>query len=264
MKGIARLILALAGACAASAPALAQVPAAPQNDPKTTEQWEPVPPVVTPGERAGVAPSDATILFDGHGLDAWVSTNDHGPARWKVHDGVVTVDKSSGNIETRQLFGSYQMHLEWQVPKGITGAGQFRGNSGLFLASTGPGDAGYEIQILDSFENPTYVNGQAASLYKQSPPLANAMRPPGQWQIYDVIWTAPTFDSGGALRSPGIVTLLHNGVLVQDHVALTGETVYIGKPSYHPHGRAPIKLQAHGDPSEPLSFRNIWVRELAR
>jgi hypothetical protein len=240
-------------------PAAAQ---SPQGDPKATEQWEPVPPVVTPGATAGAPPSDAIILFDGRNLDQWVQTNDHSPARWSVGQGVMTVLKAAGNIETKQLFRNYQLHLEWRIPTGITGEGQLRGNSGLFLASTGPGDAGYEIQILDSWKNPTYVNGQAASVYKQSPPLVNAMRKPGEWQTYDVVWTAPTFESDGTLKSPAYVTVLHNGLLVQNHFQLAGETVYIGKPAYRPYQRAAIKLQAHGDPSAPISFRNIWVRDL--
>jgi hypothetical protein len=232
------------------------------TDPKATEQWQPVPRGVTPGEHDAAAPSDAIVLFDGHNLDAWESVANHSPARWSVHDGVLTVDKATGNIQTRQRFRNYQLHLEWRVPADIAGESQARGNSGLFLASTGPGDAGYELQILDSWNNPTYVNGQAASIYKQMPPLVNAMRPPGQWQTYDVIWTAPVFAADGALTSPAYVTVLHNGVLVQNHTALTGETVYIGKPAYKPYTDAPIKLQAHGDPSQPISFRNIWVRPL--
>jgi Domain of Unknown Function (DUF1080) len=245
-------------------PAIAQSPPGDPNpgDPKATEQWEPVPPVVSPGTAAGSPPSDAIILFDGRNLDQWVATKDHSPARWKVGNGILTVDKALGNIETKQLFRNYQLHLEWRIPKDITGEGQLRGNSGLFLASTGPGDTGYEVQILDSWKNQTYVNGQAASIYKQAPPLVNAMRAPGEWQTYDVVWTAPIFEADGSLRSPAYVTVFHNGVLVQNHVTLSGETVYIGKPAYRPYQRAAIKLQAHGDPSAPISFRNIWVREL--
>ncbi|MDF4026336.1 DUF1080 domain-containing protein [Luteibacter sp. PPL201] len=242
--------------------AVAGTPALAQDDPKATEQWTPVPPVVTPGTPAGQPPSDAVRLFDGHDLSAWEASRDGSPARWKVHDGVLTVDKATGNIQTRRRFRNYQLHLEWQVPKNVTGEGQARGNSGVFLASTGPGDEGYEIQIMDSYDNPTYVNGQAGSVYKQSAPLANAMRPPGQWQTYDIVWTAPVFAADGTLVSPAYVTLFHNGVLVQNHTRLTGETRYIGKPSYTPYTDAPIKLQAHGDPSPPISFRDIWVRPL--
>ncbi|HEV2531006.1 DUF1080 domain-containing protein [Phenylobacterium sp.] len=235
--------------------------------PEDTEQWTPVPPIVTPGPRASdkpdAPPSDAIVLFDGRSLDQWVTTRDKSPARWVVAGGVLVVSKTAGNIETKRRFRNYQLHLEWRVPRNVTGSGQARGNSGVFLASTGPGDAGYELQILDSYNNATYVNGQAASLYKQYPPLVNAMRPPGEWQTYDVVWTAPVFASDGALKSPARVTAFHNGVLVQNDAVLAGETLYIGKPVYRPYADAPIKLQAHGDPSPPLSFRNIWVRELA-
>jgi len=144
----------------------------------------------------------------------------------------------------------------------LTGSGQARGNSGVFLASTGPGDDGYELQVLDSYNNTTYVNGQAASIYKQSAPLVNPNRKPGEWQTYDVVWTAPTFNDDGSVKTPAYVTVLFNGVLVQNHFELKGQTLYIGKPFYKKYDTAPIKLQAHGDKSEPLSFRNIWVREL--
>lgn len=245
-------LLMLGAAC------LAQVP-----KPQDTEQWTPVPPVVTPGPAAAAAPpSDAIVLFDGKSLDQWVATRDKSPAKWTVADGVLTVAKAAGNIETRRSFRNYQLHLEYRVPQNITGSGQARGNSGVFLASTGGGDGGYELQILDSYENATYVNGQAGSLYKQHPPLVNASRKPGEWQTYDVVWTAPVFSPDGKVVSPARVTALHNGVLIQNDAALAGETVYIGKPGYRPYATAPIKLQAHGDPSPPLSFRNIWVRDL--
>ena len=230
--------------------------------PQDTEQWAPVPAKVSPGATEGAAPSDAIVLFDGRNLDQWVMTNDRSPARWRVENGVMIVDKASGNIETKLLFKDYQLHLEYRIPADITGEGQARGNSGLFLASTGPNDQGYEVQILDSFENATYVNGQAASVYKQNPPLVNASRKPGEWQSYDVIWTAPAFHADGTLETPAAVTVFHNGVLVQNHFHLLGETVYVGKPAYRKHDRAAIKLQAHHDPSAPISFRNIWVREL--
>jgi hypothetical protein len=191
-----------------------------------------------------------------------VETKDKTPAAWTVANGVLVVSKTAGNIETRRQFRNYQLHLEWRVPENVTGSGQGRGNSGVFLASTGPGDAGYELQILDSYNNPTYVNGQAGSLYKQYAPLVNAMRKPGEWQTYDVIWTAPVFAADGRLVSPARVTALQNGVLIQNDVVLAGETLYIGKPFYRPYKAAPIKLQAHGDPSPALSFRNIWVRDL--
>ena len=166
------------------------------------------------------------------------------------------------HIETKRSFKDYQLHVEWRVPENITGSSQARGNSGVFLASLGPGDAGYELQVLDNYNNPTYVNGMVGSLYKQSIPLANPLRPPGQWEIYDVIWTAPVFNDDGSLKTPAYATVFLNGVLVEDHFALQGPTLYIGKPFYKKYDRAPIKLQAHGDKSEPISFRNIWVREL--
>ncbi|UPG94735.1 3-keto-disaccharide hydrolase [Luteibacter aegosomatissinici] len=249
---LALLTLAIVGSSCALA----------QDDPKATEQWEPVPKVVTPGNPGSAPPSDAVVLFNGRDISQWEASKDHSAAHWKVHDGVLTVDKTSGNIQTKQKFKSYQLHLEWQVPKDITGEGQGRGNSGVFLASTGPGDEGYEVQIMDSFKNPTYVNGQAGSVYKQAAPLVNAMRPPGEWQTYDIIWTAPTFAADGSVKSAAYVTLFHNGVLVQNHTELAGETFYIGKPKYNAYTEAPIKLQAHGDHSQPISFRNIWVRPL--
>jgi hypothetical protein len=249
--GVAAAVLLVGAACAQEA-----------GTPKDTEQWAPKPPVVTPGATDAAPPSDAIVLFDGRTLDEWVATRDKGPAKWKVEGGLLTVDKLAGNIQTKRTFTNYQLHLEWWVPEKITGSGQARGNSGVFLASTGDGDGGYEIQILDSYQNETYVNGQAGSIYKQAPPLANANRKPGAWQTYDVIWTAPTFNADGSLKSPAVVTAFHNGVLVQDHFALGGETAYMDKPRYHAHGASPIKLQDHGDPSPPLSFRNIWVREL--
>lgn len=256
---VSSILASALGLSATEASAAVQTGAKPED----TEIWQPVPPVVAvPARPAVAAPSDAIVLFDGTSLNAWVSTKDKGPARWTVKDGVLTVRKGTGNIQTKRAFRNYQLHLEWRVPVGIAGEGQARGNSGLFLASTGDGDAGYELQILDSYRNRTYVNGQAGSIYKQSAPLANPVRAPGEWQSYDVIWTAPTFTADGKLAKPAYVTALLNGVLVQDHYALTGETAYIGAPHYTAHGPAPIKLQDHGDPSAPISFRAIWVREL--
>lgn len=232
--------------------------------PEDTEVWAPVPKVVTPGARYGAPPSDAVILFDGRNLDEWVSSQDGSPAKWFVSNGVMTVNKAPGvgNIETKRRFRNYQLHIEWKIPADITGTGQARGNSGVFLASTGPGDAGYELQVLDSYNNKTYVNGQAGSIYKQGIPLVNPSRKPGEWQTYDVVWTAPTFHPDGSLKSPAYVTVLFNGVLVQNHFQLQGQTLYIGKPFYKAYDSAPIKLQAHGDHSQPISFRNIWVRDL--
>jgi hypothetical protein len=259
------LLVALSLTAVAVPLAAQQPPAAPAAGtakPADTEVWEPVPKVVTPGASASAAPSDAIVLFDGKNLDEWVSTKDKSPAGWTVGDGAFTVNKQAGNIETKRSFTNYQLHIEWKIPEGITGTGQARGNSGVFLASTGAGDGGYELQVLDSYENKTYVNGQAGSIYKQGIPLANANRKPGEWQAYDVVWTAPTFNADGSVKTPAYVTAFLNGVLVQNHFELKGETLYIGKPVYKKYESAPIKLQAHGDPSPPISFRNIWVREL--
>ena len=207
----------------------------------------------------GDAPSDAIILIDGKNLDQWVQANDGSPAKWDIKGGDLTVNKNYGSIATKQSFNNYQLHIEWREPKDIAGTGQGRGNSGVFLASTGKGDAGYELQVLDPYNNKTYVNGMAGSIYKQAIPLANPGRKPGEWQIYDVIWTAPVFNADGSLKSPARVTVFFNGVLVENNFELIGPTLYIGKPAYAPHGPSPIKLQAHGDKSKPLSFRNIWV-----
>src|SRR5215471_11501977 len=182
---LASFRLLTAGALHAQQPPAQQPPAQPrpqQGDPHLTEVWEPVPKVVTPGATDSAPPSDAIVLFDGKNLDEWVSVKDKTPAKWIVGDGILTVDKKAGNIETKRSFKNYQIHLEWRIPVDVTGEDQARGNSGLFLASTGAGDSGYELQILDSYNNKTYVNGQAASVYKQSPPLVNAMRKPGEWQ----------------------------------------------------------------------------------
>jgi len=233
-----------------------------QAKPEDTEVWEPVPKVVTPGANVGDAPSDAVILFDGKNLDQWVQADDNSPAKWTVANGILTVNKLLCNIQTKQSFTNYQLHLEWREPVGLEGTGQARGNSGVFLASLGKGDAGYELQVLDSYNNKTYVNGMAGSIYKQAIPLANPGRANGEWQTYDVIWTAPTFNEDGSVKTKARVTVFFNGVLVENNFELWGPTLYIGKPQYRAHGPAPIKLQAHGDKSMPLSYRNIWVREL--
>ncbi len=248
---------------ALSAPVWGQQPVAPVMKHQDTEIYEPVPPVVTPGPANAAPPSDAIVLFDGKGLDEWVTTKDKSPAQWTVADGVMTVNKNGGgNIETKRSFKNYQLHVEFRIPANITGSDQARGNSGVFLASTGTGDAGYELQVLDSYENKTYVNGMAGSIYKQAIPLANPARKPGEWQTYDVVWTAPVFNEDGSVKTPAYATVFFNGVVVENHFELKGETLYVGKPFYKKYDRAPIKLQAHGDKSEPDSFRNIWVREL--
>ena len=244
----------------------AQLP--PPMKPQMTEYWEPVPKIVDPGPYLGmvVAPSDAIVLFDGKDLSQWKSKKDGGAANWKVDNGVFTVEKGTGDITTRQKFGDYQLHIEWRIPQDIQGQSQARGNSGVFLQDLSDElkipAYWYEVQVLDSYNNATYVNGQAGSIYKQNPPKVNAMRKPGEWNVYDITYTAPRFKEDGSLFTPGRATVLHNGVVVQDNFEIRGHTAYIGFPKYHaPHGKAPITLQDHGDPSKAISFRNIWVRE---
>jgi hypothetical protein len=234
--------------------------------PQMSEYWTPVPKIVDPGPYPGIVapPSDAIILFDGKDLSEWKS-RDGGEAKWKVEDGVFTVVKGTGDITTKKKFGDYQLHIEWRIPEDIDGKSQARGNSGLFLQDLSDDlkvpDYWYEVQILDNYNNATYVNGQAGSIYKQNPPLVNAMRKPGEWNVYDITYTAPRFNENGTLFSAARVTVFHNGVLVQENFAIRGHTAYIGQPRYIPHGKAPISLQDHGDPSKAISFRNIWIRE---
>jgi hypothetical protein len=230
---------------------------------KKTEVWEPVPKVITPAPLPGQPPSDAIILFNGDSLTQWVSSRDTTkPAAWITSGDVFKVKKGTGNIQTRKSFMDYQLHIEWRIPMDIKGSSQGRGNSGVFLAGYGRGDEGYELQVLDSYNNPTYVNGQAGSVYKQHIPLVNVNRPPGEWNVYDIVWTAPRFNTDGTVKTPARITAFLNNVLVQNNVEIQGETRWVGKPVYVKHGPAPIKLQDHGDPSEPISFRNIWVRPL--
>jgi hypothetical protein len=257
-----RSLILVSATALLSSSALCQNPVSTPPKPSDTEVWKPVPAIITPGRTDADAPSDAIVLFDGKNLDAWVSARDSSPARWTVANGVVTVVKAAGDIRTKRSFTNYQLHIEWRIPENVTGRDQERGNSGVYLAYVN--GEGYELQVLDSYNNTTYVNGQAGSIYKQYPPLVNAMRKPGEWQTYDVVWTAPKFNTNGSLAAPAYVTAFQNGVLVQNHVALKGVTKYIGQPEYKTHGPAPILLQAHGDPSPPISFRNIWVRELPR
>jgi len=225
--------------------------------PGMSEYWTPQPKIVTPGNiQTNTAPSDAIVLFDGKNLDAWESSRGGGPAQWIVENGAFTVNKKSGDIQTKQKFDNFQLHIEWLIPENITGTSQGRGNSGVFLQGM------YEIQVLDCYNNETYVNGQTGSVYKQTPPLANAMRKPGEWNVYDIIYSAPIFKEDGTYRVPPTVTVIHNGIVLQNHTTILGTTEYIGFPQIKPHGAGPIILQSHGDPSEPISFRNIWIREL--
>ena len=207
-------------------------------------EWK-EPPTVVPGE-AGAPPSDAVVLFDGKNLDAWKGTEN-----WKLENGVMVSGK--GDIRTLKSFGDCQLHIEWSAPTPAKGSGQGRGNSGIFLMDN------YELQVLDSFDNKTYFDGQAGAIYKQTPPQVNATKPPGSWNVYDVIWTAPRFEDNGALKSPAYITALHNGVLILNHFELKGDTPFVRPPQYNKHAdRLPIRLQDHGD---PVRFRNIWVRE---
>lgn len=251
----------LAAVCGIGVSAYAQetYPEPEKMRPGMSEFWLPQPTIVTPGDiRTNSAPSDAIVLFDGKDLSAWESAKEKGAvAEWIVNsNGTFTVNKKHGDIQTKQSFESFQLHIEWCVPTDITGKSQGRGNSGVFLQGQ------YEVQILDNYKNETYSNGQVGSVYKQSRPLANAMRKPGEWNVYDIIYTAPVFKEDGTYRVPPSVTVIHNGIVVQNNTTILGTTEYIGFPKVEKHGPGPIRLQSHGDPSEPISFRNIWIREL--
>ncbi len=220
--------------------------------PELTEVWEPEPRKVTPGEVIVQPPSDAIVLFDGTNLDQW-EHGDGSAAQWIVADAAMTVKPGTGDLQTKQEFGSVQLHIEFRTPAEVKGEGQGRGNSGLFLQNR------YELQVLDSYENRTYSNGQAGSIYKQTMPLVNASRGPGEWQSYDIIYKEPVFNDDGIKVSPAMITVLHNGVLIQNNTEIKGTTPYIGLPKNIAHGDGPLKLQDH---SNPTSFRNIWIREL--
>lgn len=213
---------------------------------KSGVEWQ-QPPVVTPGTTDDAPPADAIVLFDGTNLDQW-----DGGDKWLVQDGVAIPRERE--IRSKQHFGDMQLHIEWSAPTEIRGSGQGRGNSGVYLMGL------YEVQVLDSFENETYFDGQAASIYKQTPPMVNAMRKPGEWNTYDIVFTAPRFKSNGDVERPGYVTVLHNGLVALNHFELQGPTSYTEAPHYRPHAETgPVSLQFHGD---PVRFRNIWVREL--
>jgi hypothetical protein len=225
---------------------------------KPNDPDRPLPPVIEPGtvstqDGPGHPPSDAVVLFDGKDLSQWLG-EDGQPAKWKVADGYMEVLPHTGYIHTRQPFGDCQLHVEFREPVPPVGEGQERGNSGVFLMGL------YEIQVLDSYQNKTYADGEASALYGQFPPQGNASRPPGQWQTYDVIFHAPHFDKDGKVLHPARVTALHNGVLVQDNVELSGPTAHHERPPYKPTpDKLPLSLQDHGN---PVRFRNIWIREL--
>jgi len=220
--------------------------------PEETEDWSRKPEVVTPGKSTN-PPSDAIILYgEAEDLNNWVNLKED-PAKWNATE-ILTVAPMTGPINTKQSFGDVQLHVEWRSPEVVKGKGQGRGNSGIFLMGK------YELQVLDSYNNETYYNGQAGSIYKQHIPLVNASLEPGKWQVYDLVFTAPRFKDDGSLESPACFTVFHNGILIQNHVELIGPTEYIGQPKYvqHPE-KLPLQLQDHGN---PVSYRNIWVREL--
>ncbi|MCF8266044.1 MAG: DUF1080 domain-containing protein [Melioribacteraceae bacterium] len=219
---------------------------------KATEVWEPVPEIITPGNETN-PPSDAIILLGNTGMEEWEHKDGSAPG-WQYQNGIMTVEAKIGDIKTKRKFGDCQLHIEWRSPKTVEKDGQARGNSGIFLQGR------YEVQVLDSYDNRTYSNGQAGSIYKQYIPLVNASKGPGEWQTYDIIFHAPRFDENKKLESPGYITVIHNGVLIQNHVEIKGSTVWIGQPFYESHDlKESIMLQDHGD---PVSFRNIWIREL--
>ncbi len=248
------IILSMLLLCTASG-LLAQTDGPMPMKPEMTEIWDPEVQAITPGETPMDAPSDAIVLFGGENLEnEWTSGNGGKPG-WKVENGFFTVEKGAGIIKTKRVFNDFQLHLEWRSPEEVSGKSQGRGNSGVFLQER------YEVQILDNYNNRTYRNGQAGSIYKQHAPLVNASKGPGQWQTYDIIYTAPRFNDDGSYFTPPTVTVLHNGVLVQNNVEVRGPTEYIGIPEYSikEHGPGGIILQDHGN---PVSFKNIWIREL--
>ena len=220
------------------------------------EVWVNVP-LVTPGQSNADAPSDATILYNGNGLGAF-QKKDGSPAGWKIDaDGAITDIKGAGDLITKEAFGNCQLHIEFREPAEVKSSGQGRGNSGVYIMGK------YEIQVLDSYNNPTYSNGQAGAVYKQHVPLVNASRKPGEWQSYDIIFTAPLFKENGDLESPARVTVIHNGVLIQNNVTILGPTDWVMKPVYKKHAsKLPLMLQDHGDDGNPISYRNIWIRNL--
>lgn len=223
------------------------------TDPKATEVWEPEPRLVTPGQGTK-PPSDAIVLFKGYSFSEWQSAKDSSDVKWYLNsDSSTTVLPNAGDIVTKRTFGDCQLHVEFRTPPVVKGEGQGRGNSGIFLQSR------YEVQVLDNYQNRTYSNGQAGSIYKQTIPLVNACRKPGEWQTYDILFTAPRFNADGVLIAPARVTVIQNGIVVQLNTEIKGTTEYIGLPKYKAHGNAPIRLQDHGD---LVSYRNIWIREL--
>lgn len=223
-----------------------------KGDPKLTEQWDPEPEIVNPGIENHLPPSDAIILL-GNNKNEFQSKNGK-TNQWNFENGILTVKPGTGNIITNESFGDCQLHIEFRTPQMVKGEGQGRGNSGIFFMQQ------YELQVLDSYNNRTYANGQAGSVYKQVAPMVNASRGPGEWQSYDIIFTAPRFNEKGSLSSPARITVIHNGILIQNNTVIWGGTRFIGLPEYIKHPlKAPLELQDHGD---LVSFRNIWIRPL--
>jgi hypothetical protein len=222
-----------------------------QMAPQETEWYTPTPPKVVPGTQPGAAPSDAIILFNGKDLSMW--KGEKGDPMWEIRNGELTVKPGTGSIMTLRHFGDVQLHIEFKSPAPAQLNGQNRGNSGIFLQSQ------YEVQVLDADNNETYVNGMVGSIYKQQAPLANAYTRNGEWQVYDIYWRGPRFGTNGKLESPAYITVVMNGILVQNNFELKGNTPFIGYPTYTPHGRLPLMLQDHGT---EVAFRNIWIREL--
>ncbi len=224
--------------------------------PEKLESWVPVP-IITPGNTNADAPSDAIVLFNGKDLSAF-QKKDGSPAKWQLDpEGTVTDVKGAGDLITKQAFGNCQLHVEFRTPAVVKNSGQSRGNSGVYFMGK------YEVQVLDSYDNVTYSNGQAAAVYKQDAPLVNASRKPGEWQTYDIIFTAPIFKDNGDVEAPGRVTVIHNGVLVQNNVSILGPTDWAQVPVYKKHDpKLPLLFQDHGDNGNPISYRNIWIREL--
>jgi hypothetical protein len=219
----------------------------------------PRPRSVTPADQLGQAPSDAIVLFDGKDLSQWMERGKRAEAgkifepRWKVQDGYFEVVPGTGDLYTKQKFGSCQLHVEWAAPAAPKGEGQARGNSGVLLMNR------YEIQVLDSFGSPTYADGQAGSIYGQWPPFVNASRKPGAWQSYDIVFEAPVFQ-GGTLVTPAYFTVFHNGVLLHHRQPVIGAMVHRRVATYRPHEpEEPFGLQNHGT---PVRYRNIWIRRL--
>ena len=244
--------------------AVSSIVADPQSPMVPVIKWEqhdrsrPMAPVITPGtfstqDQPGKPPSDAVVLFDGKDLSQWESANG-GPAKWEVGDGYFQTVPKTGDMQTKRAFGDAQIHVEWATPNPPHGEDQDRGNSGIYIMGL------YELQVLDSYHSVTYTDGQAGAVYGQYPPLVNACRPPGEWQVYDIVWHGPRFDAKGNLLRPATETAFQNGVLIQDHVTLTGPTEHHHRPPYHAHPeKLPLKLQDH---NHPVRYRNIWIREL--